>query len=342
MNTNQNALAVRESTALEQITSSQPNQLDAIERIGKWIAKGTFFGCSKDEQGMLIAIACREEGIGLLQFSQRYHITNDGKLVRKSSNYFAEFRKRGGRVKWLKDGDTGDEASAEFTFEGQTLTRSFTIAMAKKAGCSFKPGSGWDKAPGNMLRARVLTNGIGMLCPEIVSGEELEPMAEVPELKLAAPEMTMANMPLSEKTVALADATAKMATGSATITSIDGTTRHATVEVISEPAAVTPANLDVAAPEAEQTPATPTPPDDTLDTRPTLPGELLDALNEKFHAAAAVKMIQPAALMKKASEYLKAMNPPMLKADETLANLTVANANRLLAKFDVMIKKLGV
>jgi hypothetical protein len=52
--------------------------------------------------------------------------------------------------------------------------------------------------------------------------------------------------------------------------------------------------------------------------------------------------MKPGELMKRASEYLKTMQPPMLKADETLANLTVANANRVLAKFDVMIKKLGV
>jgi len=321
MNTNQNALAVRESTALEQITSSAGNQLDAIKVVGEWIAKSGLFGCTKQEQGMVIAIACREEGIGLVQFSQRYHITNDGKLVRKSSNYFSGFRQRGGRVKWIQDGDDGKVASAEFTFEGQTITRSFTIEQAKAQGL-VKPGSGWAKVPGNMLRARVLTNGIGMLCPEIVSGEELEPMAEVPELKLAAP------TPPSAAIV------------------------HESIEAALK---VMPADSirqiepdDVAAPEAAQvgtvhgTGAHATPPDDTLDTRPTLPEAMIDALQEKFNATAAVKMMKPAELMKRASEYLKTMNPPMLKADETLANLTVANANRLLAKFDVMIKKLCV
>jgi hypothetical protein len=308
--TNQNALAVRESTALEQITSSAGNQLDAIKVVGEWIAKSGLFGCTKQEQGMVIAIACREEGIGLVQFSQRYHITNDGKLVRKSSNYFAEFRKRGGKVKWLVDGDDGKLASAEFTFEGQTITRSFSIEQAKAQGL-VKPGSGWAKVPGNMLRARVLTNGIGMLCPEIVTGEELEPMGEVRELKLP--------------------------TATVTSVTIEGATRDIPVESVT----VAP-TLDVAAPEAAQAEPPLATPDDTLDTRPTLPEAMLDALQEKFNATAAVKMMKPAELMKKASDYLKTMQPPMLKADETLANLTVANANRLLAKFDVMLKKIGV
>jgi hypothetical protein len=324
MSTIQNALAVRESTALEQITSSAGNQLDAIKVVGEWIAKSGLFGCTKQEQGMVIAIACREEGIGLVQFSQRYHITNDGKLVRKSSNYFSGFRQRGGRVKWIQDGDDGKVASAEFTFEGQTITRSFTIEQAKSQGL-VKPGSGWAKVPGNMLRARVLTNGIGMLCPEIVSGEELEPMAEVPELKLATPLSGGALTP-NAPTYA-------------------GSAEHvidATLAAAESVVATIQSQLDVAAPEAAQAEPPLATPDDTLDTRPTLPEAMLDALQEKFNAAAAVKMMKPGELMKRASEYLKTMQPPMLKADETLANLTVANANRVLAKFDVMIKKLGV
>jgi hypothetical protein len=319
MTTPNNSLAVRESTALEQITSSSGNQLDAIKVVGEWIAKSGLFGCTKQEQGMVIAIACREEGIGLVQFSQRYHITNDGKLVRKSSNYFAEFRKRGGRVKWLVDGDDGKLASAEFTFEGQTITRSFSIEQAKAQGL-VKPGSGWAKVPGNMLRARVLTNGIGMLCPEIVTGEELEPMGDVPELKLAPGSYIVPNA------------------GGEVV--IQGSTITLPSNVPPEVAGA----LDVAAPEAD-TEIVPKPepvPEDNIDTRPTLPGEILDALNEKFHAAAALKMMKPVELMKRASDFLKTMQPPMLKGDETLANLTVANANRLLAKFDVMIKKLGL
>lgn len=159
------------------------NPFDEALKMGETFAKSGFFGCDRKEAGTILALACIVEGRSPFEMANRFHILS-GKLSKKSSAVFSDFRSKGGKVKWLKTGDDGKEAEAEFSFEGQTITCKFSMDDAVRAQLVKKDG-GWQKTPGNMLRARCLTNAIGMLCPEIFSGESSgddEPATEAKQL----------------------------------------------------------------------------------------------------------------------------------------------------------------
>jgi len=144
--------------------------LSAIERLGTFIAKSGLVPCEKTETGIAIAFILFTEKITLLQFNRTYDIV-DGHIRKKAMASLAEFRKLGGKHKWVKTGDDGKEAEIELTFEGQTVPSKFTIEEAKLQGL-LRPNSNWVKTPGNMLRARATSNGVAMLCPEIFAGED--------------------------------------------------------------------------------------------------------------------------------------------------------------------------
>lgn len=125
---------------------------------------------------MVLAMACIAEGKSPFEIMRTYHIV-EGKLSKKALAQLAEFRAKGGKVKWIQSGDdpATDEkdrkAIGEFSFEGNTARYVYSLADARIEGI-LRPNSRWTKRPGNMLRARCITNALGMLCPEIVAGED--------------------------------------------------------------------------------------------------------------------------------------------------------------------------
>lgn len=158
---------------------NEPNALfEAIDRFGKFIANSGMFGCTKTEQGQVLAMECLCQRKSPSEIARTYHIL-DNKLSKKALAALAEFRtQHGGKHEWEQSGDepatTGKEddrkAIGVFTpKEGKPLRYEYSIADAKAEGL-IRPGSRWTKRPGNMLRARCITNALGMLCPEIFAG----------------------------------------------------------------------------------------------------------------------------------------------------------------------------
>lgn len=164
------------------------NPIEAIDRLGEMFAKSGMFGCSRVEQGKVLAMICLAEQKSPVHILRTFHII-DGQLSKKALASLAEFRKAGGRHKWILDGNDGLKATGQFTFEGNTVEVSYSIEDAKRQNLSMKPGSNWAKTPSNMLRARVITNAIAMLCPEIFAGDDSdnEPQVAAP-LTFAQPQ----------------------------------------------------------------------------------------------------------------------------------------------------------
>jgi hypothetical protein len=161
------------SQALELYSRIQ-NPIEAIERIGKFFASSAMFGCERIEQGQVLAMECLATGKPPSVIARTYHIM-DGKLSKKALAALAEFRAMGGKHKWVKDGSDGKEAELHLTHDGNTIVSKFSIEDAKRLGVSFKSSKGndtnWTKSPGNMLRARCISNGVAMLAPEIYAGD---------------------------------------------------------------------------------------------------------------------------------------------------------------------------
>jgi len=153
------------------------NPIEAIEKMGQWISKSGLFSCDKLEQGMVLAMASLSERRPITDICRRYHIVK-GKLSMKAEAMLAEFNQRGGKHVWVKSDDK--QAVLRLTYDQfDKFEVAFTIKDAERAGlCGADgtmnkgqngPGS-WQKMPDAMLRARVTSKAIRMVCPEIVAG----------------------------------------------------------------------------------------------------------------------------------------------------------------------------
>ncbi len=140
--------------------------LVAVEKMGEFFARSGMFGCTKPEQGQILALACMAERKSPFEIKRLYHLV-DGSLSMRSDAMLALYRQRGGKVLWKQVDDKA--AVAQWIYDGNDLTLSYTIDEARAAGY-IKPKSAWEKTPGAMLRARLITTAVRMLCPEAIAG----------------------------------------------------------------------------------------------------------------------------------------------------------------------------
>ncbi len=172
------------------------NPMEAIDRIGEMFQGSRMFGCERIEQGKVLALMCLAEGKSPVYITRTYDIV-EGKLRKKALAALAEFRAAGGKHAWKKSGDepadTDDNRFAELWLkdaDGNELIYRYSMADARAEGL-VREKSRWVKRPGNMLRARCISNGLGMLTPEIFAGgddDESEPaLAEPLNLSTAQP-----------------------------------------------------------------------------------------------------------------------------------------------------------
>ena len=142
--------------------------LDAVKELGSWIARSGAFNCQKDEQGHMIALECLASRKTPFDFKREFHLVN-GALTMRSDAMLAGYRARGGKVIWKQFDSTA--AIGIWKYDGNECEIGFTTEDAKQAGLMpAKPGSGWAKDPGAMLRARCISKAIRMLAPEVVAG----------------------------------------------------------------------------------------------------------------------------------------------------------------------------
>ena len=144
-------------------------QMNAIQAFGDIIAKSGFNGCTKVEQGVIIAFTCMAEKITPLDFAQKYDIIH-GRPTKKAAVMLAEFRQLyGGDYDWVADGEDGKKATLLLQHRGKKRGPvSFTIEEASALGLTSKDN--WKKQPAAMLRARCATKALRMHVPEIAAG----------------------------------------------------------------------------------------------------------------------------------------------------------------------------
>lgn len=141
------------------------------EEVGDALARSGMMGVQNKQQGMIVLSVCQSEGLSLLGFMRTYHIV-EGRPSMRADALLARFRERGGRYKILER--SAKRAAIETAFEGQALTWEFTMADAERMEvCRDKKGElkkNWRTIPAQMLWARVTSDMVRTLCPEIVAG----------------------------------------------------------------------------------------------------------------------------------------------------------------------------
>lgn len=276
--------------------------------MGATLAKSGMFGCERAEQGEVLAMICLTENMTPSQVVNKFHIIG-GRLSRKSGSALAEFKRIGGKYKWTRTGQEPDqnldnrEAVGEFTLDEQTVVVRFSMDEAKQAGL-VKPGSTWSTMPWKMLRARVVSDALGMIAPEIYYGDDIEETPSEPKtINLASDEPKPEPKTEAAKVIRVQESKPTVFEA----------------EIVHEPEA------DDAKPEAESNQNKPVE-EKPKQSPPELPEETVDALQKAIGAEA-----------KSAMAYF--IQKGWLKKGQNLEHLTPAQATRILKNTAAFISK---
>ncbi len=155
-----------------------------IERMAVAVAQSGLFGIKTKEQALALMCIAQAEGRHPALAARDYDIIQN-RPAKKAEAMLRDFLEAGGKVQWVKLTDT--EAEATFSHPaGGTATISWDMQRAQKAGIGGKDN--WKKFPRQMLRSRVVSEGVrtiypmatsGMYVPEEVADFEPRPMRDV-------------------------------------------------------------------------------------------------------------------------------------------------------------------
>lgn len=156
-----------------------------MEKIAKAFSDSKLFGMETPAQAMALCLIAQAEGLHPAIAARDYHIIK-GKPTLKADAMLSRFQNSGGKVEYHEYTDTKVEAT--FTHpQGGTVRVAWDMVRAKQAELG---GNGmWKKYPRQMLRSRVISEGIRTVFPGANSGfytdEEVVDMVDVTPKKTA-------------------------------------------------------------------------------------------------------------------------------------------------------------
>lgn len=172
--------------------------VESIERMAGAVAKSNLFGVKTPEQAMALMLIAQAEGMHPAIAARDYHVIN-GRPALKADAMLARFQAAGGSVRWGKY--TDQAVSGTFAHpQGGSVEIEWTLAMAERAGLTKNPT--WRQYPRQMLRARVVSEGIRTIFPGVVVGtytpeevQDMEPARAAPRDMGPAVEVTDEDAP---------------------------------------------------------------------------------------------------------------------------------------------------
>lgn len=144
---------------------ARQHDVSDMERMARAFAASNLFGFSTPEQALTLCLIAQAEGRHPASAAQDYHIIK-GKPSKKADAMLRDFLAGGGKVHW----HALDDTIADATFShpaGGNVRISWDMARAKKAQISTPM---WSKFPRQMLRARVVSEGVRTVFPMATSG----------------------------------------------------------------------------------------------------------------------------------------------------------------------------
>ena len=154
--------------------------LSDIERMGAVMASSKMFGFKTIEEAVALMLIAQAEGNHPAMAAQEYNVIM-GRPALKADAMMARFQKAGGIVEWEEM--TDDVVSAYFSHPKscpKPVKVDWTMERAKQAKLTGKDN--WTKYPRQMLKARVISEGVRMTYPGVTVGlytpEEVEQFDE--------------------------------------------------------------------------------------------------------------------------------------------------------------------
>lgn len=137
-----------------------------VERMALAVAKSGLFGVTNVEQAMALMLVAQAEGLHPAIAARDYHIIK-GRPTLKADAMLARFLQAGGRVEWTSY--TDEKVAARFSHpQGGSVEVDWTHERVQRADSTNK---GMHKQyPRQMLRARVISEGVRTVFPGCTSG----------------------------------------------------------------------------------------------------------------------------------------------------------------------------
>jgi hypothetical protein len=153
------------NTQLTQQVNTQV-ALGDMQVMANAIVKSGLFGMKTADQALALMIVATAEGRHPGSVASDYHIIQ-GRASLKSDSMLARFQQSGGRVEWHDH--TNEKVAATFSHPaGGSLRIDWDMARAKAAGLGGKDN--WRSYPRQMLRARVISEGVRATFPAVLNG----------------------------------------------------------------------------------------------------------------------------------------------------------------------------
>ncbi|NBW13113.1 MAG: hypothetical protein EBR82_34340 [Caulobacteraceae bacterium] len=151
---------------MSNLVVAQNHSISEVAQMAKAVASSNLFGVKTPDQALALMLLAQAEGLHPMVAARDYHII-EGRPSMKADAMLARFQLAGGKVKWLTLTDS--KVAAEFTHEsGGSAVIDWDMDRAKTAGLGGK--GNWNKYPRQMLRARVISEGIRTVFPACVVG----------------------------------------------------------------------------------------------------------------------------------------------------------------------------
>lgn len=175
-----------------------------LEKMAQTVVTSRLFPVKTPQEAVTLFLVAQAEGMHPMTAMRRYDVIN-GKPAMKTDAMLAGFFARGGKIRWHELSDSA--ADATFTTQGvpEGVRITWTLADAKRAGLDTKQT--WKQYPRQMLRSRVVREGINATDPIVNQGmytpEEVEDFTEPKAVKadaeiLASPGQDVEEKPLGE------------------------------------------------------------------------------------------------------------------------------------------------
>ena len=154
---------------------------DEMSRLAESVAKSGLFGMKTGDQALALMAISAAEGVHPALAARDYHIIQ-GRPTLKADAMLSRFQSAGGKMEMLEYTDT--RVVAKFSHpQGGAVTIDWDTERAKRAGLGGKDT--WKAYPRQMLRARVISEGVRTVFPGATAGllapEEAADMPDVSE-----------------------------------------------------------------------------------------------------------------------------------------------------------------
>ncbi len=137
-----------------------------MQEMAKIGVESNFFGIKKPTEALALMLIAQSEGKHPATVFSQYHVIQ-GRPALKSDAMLARFQQAGGKVEWHDH--TNEKVSATFIHpQGGSLTVDWDMPRAKEAGLTGKDN--YKKFPRQMLRARVISEGVRAVYPGVLQG----------------------------------------------------------------------------------------------------------------------------------------------------------------------------